>query len=292
MKLHITHVTTYQYDKPAEDSVNEIRLSPFTDERQSCYHHAIVVEPAASLFGYADYFGNRVHAFAVNAPHRQLTVKTQMTVVTKPEPEAQLKAARGKRARAEDTPGTSAFVDRFAEYLLPTGYTAPTDAMEELAEGGPGLGTEDILGWLGRLSSRIKTEFVYDPAATDVRTTAADFIQQRRGVCQDFAHLMIAVCRISGIPARYVSGYHFVGDLQGGNADFEQSSHAWVEAYVSGAGWRGFDPTNDAPIGERYVKLAHGRDYRDIVPMKGIYRGSGGQTLSVTVDVRNADELI
>lgn len=164
--------------------------------------------------------------------------------------------------------------------------------MAELADAvrDPGIDRNGLVGWLRGLSSRIKAEFVYDPAATDVRTTAADFMRQRRGVCQDFTHLMIAICRIRGVPARYVSGYHFVGDLQGGNADFEQASHAWVEAFVPGSGWLGFDPTNDALIGERYVKLAHGRDYRDIVPMKGIYRGAGGQTLTVTVDVRNIEE--
>jgi transglutaminase-like putative cysteine protease len=101
---------------------------------------------------------------------------------------------------------------------------------------------------------------------------------------------MIATARSEGIPARYVSGYHFVGDLQGGIADFEQASHAWVEAYVPKLGWCSFDPTNYDPVGERYVKLGHGRDYKDIVPVKGVYRGNGEQKLLVTVDVRKVEE--
>jgi transglutaminase-like putative cysteine protease len=149
---------------------------------------------------------------------------------------------------------------------------------------------QEVRGWLKRLSGRICNEYEYDPWATDVQTKVSAMMIGRRGVCQDFAHLMITACRIRRIPARYVSGYHFVGDLQGGNADFEQSSHAWVEAFVPGIGWTGFDPTNDAAIGERYVKLGHGRDYRDIVPVKGVYRGAGDQKLKVTVDVRKIED--
>jgi len=123
-----------------------------------------------------------------------------------------------------------------------------------------------------------------------VKTTASEMFGKKRGVCQDFAHFMIACCRACRIPARYVSGYHFVGDLQGGTANFEQASHAWVEAFVPGLGWCSFDPTNADPVGERYVKLGHGRDYKDIVPVKGVYRGSGEQKLKVTVDVRKIED--
>jgi transglutaminase-like putative cysteine protease len=113
-------------------------------------------------------------------------------------------------------------------------------------------------------------------------------LKLKRGVCQDYAHLMIAVCRSVGLPSRYVSGYHFVGDLQGSNANFEQASHAWVETHIPGTGWLGFDPTNNVEVNWRYIKLGHGRDYKDIVPVKGVYRGGAG-TLSVKVDVRKLD---
>ncbi len=303
MKLVISHMTEYAYPSPVTDSVNEIRLSPFTNEHQSCYQHAITVEPAASLFSYEDYYGNRVHAFSVNAPHRRLAIKTQMTVMTK-------LAARSKDLYSL-MPAEAAWSslqheqiqNRYAEFLLPTAYTMPLPEVQAYLhtipvapdEGGSaanGLGTVGVYEWLSRLNGKIRADFVYDPAATDVQSTVAEIMQRRRGVCQDFAHLMLAVCRSKGVPARYVSGYHFVGDLQGGNAAFEQASHAWVEAYVPGEGWCGFDPTNDEPIGQRHVKLAHGRDYRDIVPVKGVYRGTGVQELKVTVDVRNAEERI
>ncbi|CAM3293393.1 transglutaminase family protein [Paenibacillus lupini] len=292
MKLNISHVTQYDYEGSAMDSVNEIRLTPSTNERQSCYQQAIFIEPNASLFSYEDFFGNRVHSFSVNPPHKRLTIRTQMTVVTRhaPSPEEQAALLNGKLAReAWAWLETEEAANRFIEFLMPTSYTNITDEVRQFA--GNVVDNDDIsvLGWLIALSSKIRSEFIYDPEATTVTTKASDMIERKRGVCQDFAHLMTACCRVYNIPARYVSGYHFVGDLQGGTADFEQASHAWVEAYVPQLGWCSFDPTNVEPVGERYVKLGHGRDYKDIVPVKGVYRGSGEQKLKVTVDVRKVE---
>ncbi|RXZ84191.1 transglutaminase family protein [Paenibacillaceae bacterium] len=301
MKLRIVHATEYCYADAVTDSVNEIRLSPCTDERQSCYQHAITIEPNALLYSYEDYFGNRVHAFSVNAPHRKLTIRTTMTVVTS----AAVDGKQGVPMSVQegwDWLANEDVQDNYAEYLLPSSYTTvtaevllyaaqkrqkPQDAAgRKEAEQFPPCAVQE---WLAMLSERIRQDFVYDTEATNVQTKVADMIGTRRGVCQDFAHLMIAICRERGIPARYVSGYHFIGDLQEGSADFRHASHAWVEAYVPGQGWRGFDPTNEAPIGERYVKLGHGRDYGDIVPVKGVYRGTGIQELYVTVDVQRLE---
>ncbi|MFC4775669.1 transglutaminase N-terminal domain-containing protein [Paenibacillus sp. GCM10023252] len=294
MKLHISHTTQYLYEWPVSDSVNEIRLTPSTNERQSCYNHAITLEPNASLFTYEDYFGNRVHAFSVNGLHKRLTIRTHMTVVTKDAATPEEQAASVKLTPEEGWAWLSkeSVVDRFAEYLLPTEYTQATIEVAAFAGGVEAAdgGTVGVYEWLLALSQRIRREFVYDPQATTVKTKASDMIGRKRGVCQDFAHLMTACARSRGIPARYVSGYHFVGDLQGGSADFEQASHAWVEAYVPGLGWSCFDPTNEDPVGERYVKLGHGRDYNDIVPVKGVYRGNGSQTLHVSVDVRKVED--
>ncbi|GGG75265.1 transglutaminase family protein [Paenibacillus radicis (ex Gao et al. 2016)] len=295
MKLNISHVTQYEYEAPVTDSVNEIRLTPSTNERQSCYQQAIWIEPNASLFSYEDYFGNRVHSFSVNPMHRKLTIRTQMTVVTTnaPSPEEQAALLNGRLAReAWAWLETEEAANRFAEFLLETEYTGVTPEVESFAFSISDKEETDIsvMGWLSALSSSIRVQFIYDPEATTVKTKASDMIERKRGVCQDFAHLMIACCRAHSIPARYVSGYHFVGDLQGGIADFEQASHAWVEAYVPSLGWCSFDPTNEAPVGERYVKLGHGRDYKDIVPVKGVYRGNGEQKLKVTVDVRKVED--
>lgn len=296
MKLSISHVTQYQYAEAVTDSVNEIRLTPSTNERQSCYQQAISIEPNASLFTYEDYFGNRVHAFSVNSPHKRLTIRTNMTVVTKEAPSPEERAFYLSKRSPEQgwkwllTEDTN---NRFTEFLLTTEYTAVTSEVEQFVyelKGKADAPQVSVLDWLSALSSKIRTEFIYDPDATDVKTRTSEMFERKRGVCQDFAHLMIAGCRAINIPARYVSGYHFVGDLQGGSADFEQASHAWVEAFVPGLGWCSFDPTNMDPVGERYVKLGHGRDYKDIVPVKGVYRGTGEQILHVTVDVQNVED--
>lgn len=294
MKLSISHVTQYEYAEPVTDSVNEIRLTPSTNERQSCYQQAITVEPNASLFTYEDYFGNRVHTFSVNGPHKILTIRTSMTVVTKQAPTSEeLEKSLSKPEQAWSWLRTEDAANRFTEFLLATEYTAVTGEVNQFAHEISNFdeyGQSSVLDWLNALSAKIRNEFIYDPEATDVKTKTSDMFMSKRGVCQDFAHLMIASCRAFDIPARYVSGYHFVGDLQGGSADFEQASHAWVEAFVPGLGWCSFDPTNADPVGERYVKLGHGRDYKDIVPVKGVYRGTGEQILHVTVDVRNVED--
>jgi transglutaminase-like putative cysteine protease len=286
MKLEIKHVTRYRYASPVTDSVNEIRLSPRTDERQACYRHRLTVEPVVSLLSYEDYFGNRVHSFTANDAHRELVITAHSTVVTRDRklapPADMTPEASWGRIRSAD------FVDRYAEYLLPSAYVSfvPTVAEYAAKIGGE---EEGVFGFVRQAARRIYGDFEYKPNSTGVGTTAQELIGIGSGVCQDFAHLMIAVCRYRGVPARYVSGYHFVGDLQGRDADFEQASHAWVEAYVPGAGWLGLDPTNDNLIDWRYVKLGHGRDYSDIVPVKGIYRGTGEQELTVAVDVRLAE---
>lgn len=287
MKIEIQHVTRYSYADLITDSVNELRLTPRTNYRQSCYHHEVIIEPAAALFTYEDYFGNRVHAFTVNHAHRELVIRTKTTVVTRDEGRV-----RPSLATAEEELALLAgekLQNRYIEYLLPTEYTLDGEEVRRYAAKFP-FGTDGLLAWAGGLCAGIHKDFTYDPSATDVHTTVSETLQLRRGVCQDYAHLMIAVCRCLGLPARYVSGYHFVGDLQGGRSDFEQASHAWMELQIPGTGWIGFDPTNNAEVGGRYVKLGHGRDYKDIVPVKGVYRGTGEQKLEVKVDVRRLEE--
>ncbi|TBL72465.1 transglutaminase family protein [Paenibacillus thalictri] len=287
MKLEIQHSTRYLYEEPAGDSVNEIRLTPRTNYRQSCYHSEVLIEPAASMFTYEDFFGNRVHSFSINREHRELVIKTSAVVVTQDSNIAKL--PRVSLERQLEMLEDEKLQNRYIEYLLPTPYTDNSLVVREYASQYP-FGGDGIYEWTKLLSEGIHGDFTYDPSATDVHTTVGETLRLRRGVCQDYAHLMIAVCRSKGIPARYVSGYHFVGDLQGGSADFEQASHAWVEVHIPGTGWLGFDPTNKAEIGWRYVKLGHGRDYRDIVPVKGVYRGTSKQRLEVKVDVRRLEE--
>lgn len=300
MKLKISHSTTYHYAQEVMDSVNEIRLTPVTNERQSCYNHSLSIEPNVPMFAYDDSFGNRVHAFSINQPHQLLTIKSTMLVVTTESftMDDKKKLSTLKPSVAWEYLASEELINRYIEFLLPTAYTEITEEIKQLVDnipqltlweakqGSVGVPASSVYAWLDALSSYIRTHYIYDPEATTVRTKAYELISKQRGVCQDFAHLMIAVCRAKGIPARYVSGYHFVGDLHGGAADFEQASHAWVEAYVPDLGWCSFDPTNEAEFDDRYVKLGHGRDYQDVVPVKGVYRGTSEQQLIVSVDVQ------
>jgi transglutaminase-like putative cysteine protease len=285
MKLEITHLTRYHYTIQAMESVNEIRLTPSTNHRQSCYQHTITIEPSVSLFSYDDFFGNRVHSFSVVDPHQELMIQTSSIVVTddlEPERKQFLSLEEQKEMLCSER-----FINQHAEYLMDSKYTYIAPALaEQFARSEL---TMSIEKQIKLISETIFTNFEYNPYATNVKTTIAEIVNLRQGVCQDFAHLMIALCKNIQVPARYVSGYHFVGDLQGGHADYEQASHAWVEAFVPGIGWVGYDPTNNGDINWRYVKLCHGRDYEDIVPVKGIYRGSEQQRLEVVVNVKQLD---
>jgi transglutaminase-like putative cysteine protease len=138
---------------------------------------------------------------------------------------------------------------------------------------------------LGELTREINRRFVYQPNVTNVSSTVADLVELGKGVCQDFAHIWIAACRAAGIPARYVSGYLYTGDHRQ-----PQASHAWAEAWLPEAGWLAYDPTNPAGgVGEGYVRVAIGRDYRDVPPTRGIFRGSASETLSVDVRVERVE---
>ncbi|MFC6651167.1 transglutaminase family protein [Paenibacillus rhizoplanae] len=215
MKIQINHTTTYNYPEPVTDSVNEIRLTPRTNYRQSCYHHEVEVHPPANLLTYEDFFGNRVHAYSVNKPHTEMVIHTKATVVTL------------DKAQGADLPhipleeqvkllNDEKFQNRYIEFILPTRYTEVTPELVEFASQHPFEDAEDMYEWTKKLSSTIYEQFTYDPEATSVNTTVKRALMLKRGVCQDYAHLMIAVCRSVGLPSRYVSGYHFVGDLQGG----------------------------------------------------------------------------
>lgn len=244
----------------------------------------ITTTPRAPLFDFEDYFGNRIHAFTIGSKHRELRIRTRSIVSTT--------ASGNSTAIHAMTPdeqwkmlSSDAFIDHYAEYLLPSHYTTPTSELSEFARVHFPSPSGTVLAWASTVSKMIHETFVYDPNATTVQTTSDQILHLRRGVCQDFAHFMISVCRHYGVPARYVSGYHFVGDLNGNPANFEHASHAWIEVFAPDAGWMAFDPTNVSDVGERYVKIGHGRDYKDIVPVKGVYRGNGAQSLDVTVKV-------
>jgi transglutaminase-like putative cysteine protease len=267
-----------RYAGPAGESVNEIRLSPSDNGRQRVEWAHVRVEPAAELLGHTDSYGNVVRWFQVVGPHETLVVESEAIVVTRPAPRHPASAG-GDLAELDDP----AYVERYAEFLSPSDrvrWAGPVadfgDALALALDEGEGA-----LAWARRLEAEVNRAIVYTTGATRVDTPIEDVVQAGAGVCQDMAHLMIALCRRRGMAARYVSGWlHLPGIERPGE------SHAWVEAAVPGLGWVELDPTHPDPAHEDYVRLAVGRDYADVPPLRGSYLGPATEGMSVVVEVK------
>jgi len=286
VKYEINHLTRYTYQDPVVDSINEVRLTPRKDERQIYCEQNILIKPKVSLFSYKDYFGNTVHYFTTPTSHQELLIKSHSIVEIKDIDDRQV--TNHVPFETECNILTSeTFQNNFAEFLMETNYTRVTPELQTFYdETVRTYQVKSVYQLLEEISNLLHTSLIYDTGATNVHTTVEETLRLKRGVCQDYAHLMITLCRLSNIPSRYVSGYQFIGDIHNNQADIQHASHAWVEAYVPKVGWIGFDPTNNGKIDWRYIKIGHGRNYQDIVPVKGVYQGLGGQRLDVSVDVK------
>ncbi|SEE30890.1 transglutaminase family protein [Jiangella alba] len=272
--LSVRHHTGYRYAAPVSLSYNEARVTPRSDPRQRVLDATVEVSPAASLYRYVDYFGSVVTAFDVHAAHSELTVTASCVVETAPAGEAAEPEPWSVLAD-DDT------VDELGEYLTQTRRTTPDDELlgvagQVRAAATPDDGARLAAGWThGRLA--------YVTGSTSVHTNAVEALAEGRGVCQDFAHVTIALLRSAGVPARYVSGYLHPRSGAAVGETVTGESHAWVEWWAGG--WRSYDPTNDAVPGPGHVVVARGRDYDDVTPLRGIYHGGDSQSLGVTVEV-------
>ncbi len=278
MHLRILHRTTFSYAGPAHDSFNEVRLRPIDDATQRCREFALHLTPSATTRDYTDFNGNTIHYFDVTDAHRKLIIEAISTVDTVPLAD---RAPIPTGAAAQ--PGDPVEREMLAEFYtsspyVPLGVELWREAQDALADG-----RSDVWSDVCRLGGHIYRTFAYKPKITGVNTRANDALKLRMGVCQDFAHVLLGLCRSVDIPARYVSGYFFNNTRRPREIE---ASHAWIEAYVPGYGWAAFDPTHDRPADERYVKVAVGRDYTDIRPVNGTYRGAPTRSLKVEVTVR------
>lgn len=270
--LGVVHVTEYRYPEPAWDSFNEVRLSPTDDHAQSLLSFELELSPEATVRSHLDYYGNRAHQFHIAEAHRRLAIEARSSVVTYPRP-APVEVAADSLAELKP---------RFFEFLAPT-RRVPLEEDWGAAMRAPALAPDgDLVEYLARLTRHLHDFFTYRPNVTEIDTPMAEFVRARAGVCQDYTHVMLALCRRIGIPARYVSGYLETG---AGLTLGSDASHAWIEAYLPGSGWVGFDPTNGTLVGQTYVKVGHGRDYDDVPPVKGLRRGGGTESLRVAVRV-------
>lgn len=271
-RIEITHHSGYRYEGDVTSSYNEARITPLSTHRQMVLDAAVTVAPRANVYRYWDYWGTLVDAFEVHEPHAELAVTGKSIVETSPPVEPPAALSWDALCRPD-------VADEFAELLAPTAYAPINEEIEEaareLASG------NDPLGACQATAEWARSRLRYDAGATDVRTPGAEALRYGGGVCQDFAHVTLALLRAMGIPARYTSGYLHPHRQATIGEPVHGQSHAWVEAWVGD--WFPLDPTNGAAVGERHVVVGRARDYGDVCPFKGIYRGGPSEALDVTV---------
>lgn len=276
----VRHVTRFSYSQPVRETLMELRMQPRSEDRQICLHFELAVEPPAQVQTFRDYQGNVVHHFDIPRPISELTI-TALSRLQVQEPESP--PGRLSPAVWEELERGRDDGEHFDFLAQTTRTKAEPEALARLARELGVVRRDDPLTVLRNLNSGLHERFRYAPAATGVETPLDEVLETRAGVCQDFAHLFMALAREIAIPCRYVSGYLYHKD----DTSVPDASHAWVEAYLPGLGWLGFDPTNNLLANERHIRTAIGRDYSDVPPNRGTHRGEGVHCdLSVAVQVR------
>ncbi len=290
----VTHTTRYRHQSAATAAWQSLHLQPRPDAEQSCENFSLEISPQPNdLIARSDYFGNTQHIFTLREPHRELRI-TSRSVVDRQElvtPRSGStpslaeavggveSAVRGVDFTLEQFRHASPFVP-----LLPSARKLAEDFTRGLDPA-----RTPVLDWITAFGDRFDEEFVFDSKATRISTPLAEVLAHRRGVCQDFAHLMISALRQSGLPAAYVSGYLLTEPPPGRprlvGAD---ASHAWVSFYIPDLGWVDFDPTNACLVGARHITVARGRDFSDVSPVKGLFSGGGIHVLDTAVTVEPA----
>ena len=275
-RLQVVHTTRVSYSAPVRASFNEARMTPLTIPAQVTLESRVTAGQGVTVWTYCDYWGTFVSVFDITDPHESLVVRAQATVETgqglADEAPPRLPWAQ---LRAQTASG------RLLEFLMPTPLTTVTpDVATAVVDG---VRDADPADAATEIAARVRAQVSYMAGATGVRTNAQEAWDQGQGVCQDMAHLTVALLREAGLPARYVSGYlHADPSAEPGQTAVGES-HAWVE-YWAGS-WLPCDPTSGAPARERHNVVARGRDYLDIPPLKGIYHGAPTSALDVSVEV-------
>ncbi len=267
-RLRVTHETRFDYDAPARASYNELRMTPRTELRQTALETKVMTLPAASQYSYVDYWGTQVVAFNVDRGHEMLSVTGSSLVDTQ-------QADDPHDCTWEEVSDVSTTM---ADHLSHNLYTAPGSELAEIAEG---LRAERPLETARRIMGSTHDSLRYMRGVTSVHTSAYEAYTDGAGVCQDFAHLALALSKSVGLPSRYVSGYFHPEEDATIGEEVTGESHAWVEVWTGR--WWGYDPTNDCLVGERHVAVGRGRDYGDVPPVKGIYAGNAENTMRVVV---------
>jgi|SRR3984885_6164318 transglutaminase-like putative cysteine protease len=280
----VRHLTKFLYSRSVSESAMEVRMHPRSDSNQRCLSFSLSVSPRCRVFTYRDHLGNHIHHFDIPGRHGQLVIVAESVV--EHQPLASIPGSLGASAWRE-LDGLVAEGD-YWEMLLPSEFAQPTPALLALAKEFGVERRDDPLRLLLEINQRLYDEFSYAKLTTRVDSPIDEALHTRSGVCQDLAHIMIALVRHVGIPCRYVSGY-----LYHGSEDHDRSTssatHAWVEAFLPALGWVGFDPTNALIARDRHIRTALGRDYADVPPTRGLFRGRTDSDLYVAVQVTASD---
>ena len=286
-RLEVEHLSTFHYAEPVRGSVMLLRLQPRDDRDQRLLEFGLDIEPLAWPTAVRDAFGNTCHLFNIHREHRRSSVCSRTRVVTAPAPEL---PARMEAEAWEELPRAADPV-RYWEYLHPSRFARPGPRLDAFAAAcGIERGT-DPLATLLETGHALRAAFTYAPGSTEVDSPMERILETRRGVCQDYTHVMIALGRSWGIPSRYVSGYLHLEGMAGEQTP-EGASHAWAEFLLPEIGWLGIDPTNDCIADHRHVRVAVGRDYADAAPTRGTLLGGGEAELEVRVTVAGEGEQI
>ena len=280
----IRHLTRFRYSSPIKESIMETRMHPRSDASQHCLTFSLSVSPRCRVFSYRDHLGNNIQHFDIPGEHNQLVIVAESVVEQQPLPDVPQFLAPEAWSELDELIASG----DYWEMLLPSTFAVETPAVTLLAQQMGVTRRDDPLMLVLELNQRLFNYFEYVPSHTRVDSPIDEAIVSGKGVCQDFAHTMIALLRHVRIPARYVSGY-----LYRGREDHDRSTpdatHAWVEAFMPHLGWVGIDPTNNLVAHHRHIRTAVGRDYADVPPTHGVFRGNTASELYVAVQVEAAD---
>ena len=281
MIYSIRHITGFAYQPAVRESVMEVRMQPRSDVLQRCLHFSLTTTPASRVMMYQDHDGNTVHHFNIPARHARMAVTAEALVECEALPPLPERLGADAWDQLQEVAGSGEAWD----YLAPSTFTTPTAALKAfIADTGISRGPDPLVT-LRRLMAEMFTRFEYSPRSTHVDSPIDDALQSKRGVCQDFAHIFISIAKQLGIPSRYVSGYLF-HDPSSSDRSGEGATHAWVECLLPEIGWVGLDPTNNLVATDRHIRVALGRDYADVPPTRGVFKGGSKVANELAVAVR------